>query len=284
MMTLPKITIVTPSYNQGQYLEETIESILDQQYPNLEYIIVDGCSNDCSLSVIRRYEKHLSFWVSEKDRGQTHAINKGFKIATGEIVNWINSDDLLEPGALQCLADNMHRNNEAGVYYGDYRAIDSKSETIYARRVGHHTSSGLYWGRQLSSQPAVFFRRELLDKYGFLDETHHFCMDIEYWVRLAKNGVKFHQIKTPLGVTRVHGDAKTTNLQHVLHDEHKQLLRRYGSLSYMTKGSKSEDLYFTMMNRLWRLISAGNRALVRRDFTFNQASKALSSLEKDQEQ
>lgn len=280
----PKVTIVTPSYNQGQYLGETIESILDQQYSNLEFIIIDGGSTDGSIDVIKRFEKYLSYWVSEKDRGQTHAINKGFRIATGEIVNWINSDDLLESEALENIANAFNANESAGVFYGDYRAISAVSETIYTRRVGRYLQSGLYWGRQLSSQPAVFFRRELLHKYGFLDEGHHFCMDIEYWARLAKNGVVFHQIKEQLGVTRVHGEAKTTNLQHILHNEHKELVRRYGSLSYLRKYGKLEDVYFTMMNRLWRAISAGNRALVRRDFSFNQASNALSSLAKEHDQ
>jgi glycosyltransferase involved in cell wall biosynthesis len=112
---LPKISIVTPSFNQGRFIEKTILSVIEQDYPNLEYIIIDGGSTDESVEIIKKYEKHLAYWVSEPDRGQSHAINKGFERATGEIFGWLNSDDWYHPGALKALAEAFAANPEAGV-------------------------------------------------------------------------------------------------------------------------------------------------------------------------
>jgi len=163
-MELKRISVVTPSYNQGQFLEETILSVLDQNYPNLEYMIIDGGSTDNSVDIIKKYEKYLTFWVSEKDNGQTYAINKGFNKASGDLVNWINSDDLLEDGALKMLGETLLEYPDADFIYGDYRAIDQYSNTIYQRKSAPYNKNCLYWGRQVSSQPAVFFKRSMLEK------------------------------------------------------------------------------------------------------------------------
>lgn len=280
-MRCPKITIVTPSFNQGRYIKETIESVLEQNYPNLEYIIIDGGSTDDSVEIIKKYEKHLTYWVSEKDNGQTHAINKGFNRSTGELVNWLNSDDLLEKGALSSLGEAILEYPNADVFFGDYRAIDEYSNTIYRRKSAPYFKQCLYWGRQLSSQPAVFFKRSMLGKCGMLNEDFHFCMDIEFWIRCAMQGAEFMQLKQPLGVTRVHGDAKTTNLQQLLHDEHKCLVRSYGSMAMLPEGSYSEELCYKMMNRGWRSIAAFNRIIYRKDFTLGRASKALEDLKRN---
>jgi len=277
----PKISIVTPSYNQGQYLEDTILSILNQNYPNLEYIIIDGGSTDNSVDIIKEYKDHLAYWVSEKDRGQTHAINKGFKKATGEIVNWINSDDLLSPGALQAIAEASDKCRDADFYFGDFTIIDYKGQKIFSRKSPPYHFVTLFWGRQLSSQPAVFFRQSVLDRIGYLDESLNFCMDIEFWVRAACNGAKFKQIKSPLGIARIHGDAKTARLQQVLHDEHKMVVRRYNSLRVFKKNNTVEDLSYTFMNRFFRMLAATNRMIFRGDFSFLQASNALAALNRE---
>jgi GT2 family glycosyltransferase len=234
-----------------------------------------------TLTPAEKYEDRLAYWVSEPDNGQTHAINKGFKRSTGEIVNWLNSDDLLEPNALQCLSDEIDCHPEADIYFGDYRTINGQSQTIYKRKSAPYCPACLFWGRQLSSQPAVFFKRHLLDKIGYLDEDFHFCMDIEFWIRCSRSGAKFRQIKSGLGVTRVHGEAKTTNLQHVLHDEHKNLVRKYNKFKMFKKGSKLEDLYYTLLKRFFRMLAATNRMIYRKDFSFHQASKALASLNQE---
>jgi len=175
MQRNPRISIITPSYNQGQFLEETILSVLNQNYPNLEYIIIDGGSTDNSVEIIKKYEDRLAYWVSEKDRGQTHAINKGFKRATGDIVNWLNSDDLLEQGALKILAKEIEKNPAADFYFGDFSVIDSEGRKLFYRKSPPYQFATLFWGRQLSSQPAVFFRRNLLENIGYLDENLNFC-------------------------------------------------------------------------------------------------------------
>ncbi len=279
-MNNPKITIITPSYNQGQFLEETILSVLDQGYPNLEYMIIDGGSTDNSVDVIKKYEKYLTYWESEKDSGQTHAINKGFLRSSGELVNWLNSDDLLEGAALRTLGDAVLDNPNADVFYGDYRAVNEVSSTIYFRKCSPYRPKCLFWGRQISSQPSVFFRRAMLSRHGMLNEQFHFCMDIEYWIRCARNDAQFLQLKCPIGVTRVHGDAKTTKLQRLLYDEHKSLVRSYGALSPLEKGSSLEDISYRLLNRYWRARAALNRVIYRGDFSLGRASKALSDLER----
>lgn len=280
-MDIPKIFIITPSYNQGQFLEETILSVLNQNYPNFEYIIIDGGSTDNSVDIIKKYEGRLTYWVSEKDHGQTHAINKGFKKATGEIVNWINSDDLLSPGALQAVAEASDKYPDADFYFGDFTVIDHKGRKIFSRKSPPYHFATLFWGRQLSSQPAVFFKRSVFDEIGYLDESLNFCMDTEFWIRAACNGSKFKQIKYSLGIARIHGDAKTARLQQVLHDEHKMVIRRYNSLGFFKKNDTVEDLYYTFMNRLFRMLAATNRMIFRGDFSFLQASNALAALNKD---
>lgn len=276
-----KISIITPSYNQGQFLEETIISVLNQDYPNLEYIIIDGGSTDNSVEIIKKYENRLTYWVSEKDRGQTHAINKGFKRATGDIVNWLNSDDLLEQGALKILEKEIEKVPEADFYFGDFSVIDSEGEKLFYRKSPPYQFATLFWGRQLSSQPAVFFRRNLLENIGYLDESLNFCMDTEFWIRAACKAARFHQIKSTLGITRMHGDAKTTRLQQVLHDEHKAVVRQYNSLNLFKEHNNAENVYYTFMNRFWRMAAAVNRFIFRQDVSFRMASKALQALNQE---
>jgi len=151
---LPRITIVTPSFDQAKYLPETIESVLKQDYPNLEYIIIDGGSTDGSVDVIKRYERHLSYWVSEKDSGQSEAINKGFKKATGEFFNWINSDDVLFPGALHRIAEAFAKNPDADLIVGDHARshADGRIIKVSAAASRMALSPGmtflLFWGQR----------------------------------------------------------------------------------------------------------------------------------------
>ncbi len=273
----PKISIITPSFNQDQFLEATILSVLGQNYPNLEYIIIDGGSTDRSVEILKKYQAHLAYWVSEKDRGQTHAINKGFKRASGEVVNWLNSSYLLPQGALWRLAEAIQNNPRADVYYGDYLAVDAAGHPLYARKMGPYMYRALFWGRQLSSQPAVFIRRHLFESLGYLDENKDFCMDTEFWIRAARAHTTFQQVKHPLGITRNHRAAKTTRLQHVLHDEHKAVVRRYRALDVFTPGGLAENAYFTFLNRFWRLAAALNRFLFRGDVSIMQATQSRKS-------
>src|SRR5262245_14647820 len=159
-MKLPRISIVTPSYNQGKFIEATIRSVLDQGYPNLEYLIIDGGSTDESVDIIRRYEKHLAYWVSEKDNGAADAISKGFARATGDIFAYLNSDDVYLPGALQTIASVMD-DPAAGVAFGNMYWMDADGKTVGERRQTRFNRLGYLFGGCDLMQPATFWRKDL---------------------------------------------------------------------------------------------------------------------------
>ena len=182
----PLVTIVTPSYNQADYLEETIQSVLNQDYSNIEYFIVDGGSTDNSLAIIEKYADKLGWWVSEADQGQTDAINKGFAHANGEILAWINSDDTYSSGAVLEAVDYLQSHPDVGMVYGDANLIDEDGNIIGqfpARQTGYKR---LRRGYVHIPQQAAFFRVDLWRKVGPLDTTFYFAMDYDLWVRLAK--------------------------------------------------------------------------------------------------
>ena len=180
----PLVSIVTPSYNQARYLEQTIRSVLEQDYPRIEYIVIDGASTDGSVEIIEKYADRLAFWVSEKDSGQAEAINKGLARASGEIVAWLNSDDFYFPGAVAAAVKAFEMHPEAGLVYGDTVAVDENGEFI-------HFPSYAQWGLEdlmtfhILGQPAVFMRRDVLLKTGFLDPSFHFLLDHHLWLRMA---------------------------------------------------------------------------------------------------
>ena len=205
-MTSPRVSIVTPSYQQAAYLEETIRSVLDQHYPNLEYWIIDGGSQDGSVEIIRKYADQLAGWVSERDSGQAEAINKGFTRATGEIVAWINSDDYYLPGAIQAAVDLLEQHPDVALVYGDVVAINGEGEVI---NVQHFKQMGLddLMQFKIIGQPSVFMRRSVLEKAGFLDLSYHYLLDHELWLRLMQHAAMLY---TPQrwSVARYHAAAK----------------------------------------------------------------------------
>ena len=183
-MQLPLISIVTPSYNQARFLEETLRSVVAQGYPRTEHIVVDGGSTDGSVDIIKRYESHLRSWVSEKDRGQSHAINKGLAQATGEILTWLNSDDTLLPGALNEVGAFFAGHPDVDLVYGDYLYTDADGRPMRRRHVFDKISYESLLYHDYLGQPAVFFRRSLLDKVGPIDESLHYCMDWDLFLRM----------------------------------------------------------------------------------------------------
>lgn len=211
MAEIPKISIVTPSYNQGQFLEKTILSVLEQGYPNLEYIIIDGGSSDESVEIIKKYADRLTYWVSEPDRGQSHAINKGFERATGEILGWLNSDDWYHPGALKAVAEAFAANPEAGAVVGAgemYYQESGKSLLIDSFEV---TLESLYrFVDRYFCQPSCFFTDSAWNQCGPLDESLHLAMDLDLWLRFSKEFC-FASIPDNLSVSLVHADAKTNS-------------------------------------------------------------------------
>jgi len=204
----PLVTIVTPSYNQAAYLEETIQSVLNQDYKNVQYIIVDGASTDGSVDLIKRYENGIIKWISESDRGQTDAINKGFSLAKGEIIGWLNSDDTLLPHAVSEAVRFLIDNPAVGLIYGDANYIDGNSEVIGKFPAAQTTLKRLRRGYVHIPQQASFFRKSLWDQVGPLDPSFFFAMDYDLWVRLASvSEIKYiHRLWANF---RLHADAKT---------------------------------------------------------------------------
>jgi glycosyltransferase involved in cell wall biosynthesis len=178
-----KISIITPSFNQAQYLEQTIDSVLSQDYPNIEYIVIDGGSTDGSIDIIKKYEKHLAYWVSEPDSGQSQAINKGVQRATGDVINWLNSDDYYHSGALQTVADAF-KDRRVTCYCAKSNMIneeglikESRGTDVYEGNL----AKTIGWAR--IDQPETFFRIEAWDNVGLLNEQLHYTMDREWWMR-----------------------------------------------------------------------------------------------------
>jgi glycosyltransferase involved in cell wall biosynthesis len=184
--TFPLVSIVTPSFNQAGFLEETIRSVLDQNYPNLEYLIVDGGSTDGSVEIIQRYTDRLAWWVSERDRGQTDAINKGFAHAGGEIFAWLNSDDTYQPGAVSEAVAFLRSHPEVGMVYSDANLIDEEGRVIGRFPARQTDYRRLRRGYVHIPQQTMFFRAELWRRVGPLDPTFFFAMDYDLWVRIAK--------------------------------------------------------------------------------------------------
>lgn len=206
----PLVTIVTPSYNQAPYLEETIKSVLSQTYNKIEYIIIDGGSEDGSLDVIGKYADYLAHWVSEKDRGQTEAINKGFDLAHGEILAWLNSDDTLLPNAVEEAVQFLQANQEIGLVYGDANYIDEKSRVIGKFPASQTDLKRLRRGYVHIPQQASFFRKTLWDQVGPLDPEFFFAMDYDLWVRIASVS-EIRYVPRTWANFRLHRDAKTIN-------------------------------------------------------------------------
>ena len=184
-MTKPRVTVITPSFNQADFLEQTIQSVLGQEGIDLEYMIVDGGSSDGSVEIIRDYADRLAWWVSEKDSGQADAINKGFARASGEFIAWLNSDDLLLPGAIAAAIEVFRDHPEAGLVYGDVLAINAAGQPINLMRFKPYALDNLMVFR-IISQPGVLMRRSVLEKAGPLDVRFHFMLDHQLWLRMVQ--------------------------------------------------------------------------------------------------
>lgn len=221
----PKISIVTPSYNQGQFIEETIRSVLLQGYPNLEYIIIDGNSTDGSVEIIKKYKQNIDYWISTTDLGQADAINKGFALATGDIVSWLNSDDMLTKNALSYVAEAWQKHGPNIIVTGgciEYREND-KQDVHYPRFQREYDVkcdlpisaildlSNEWIKGTFFYQPEVFFPRSVYEEVGRIDNNLFYAMDFDLWARFALNGVKIVVIEKPLAYFRFHSLQKTSN-------------------------------------------------------------------------
>jgi glycosyltransferase involved in cell wall biosynthesis len=207
----PLVSIVTPSFNQGPFLQETIESVLAQTYEPIEYLVIDGASTDNSAEIIRRYAGRLAYWVSEPDRGQSHAINKGLQRCTGAIIGWLNSDDTLMPGAVARIVAAMQESPT--VVHGSARLVDGAGQIIARPKLSKRNQEfGLQTiiGEGLVNQPGAFWNRAAMERAGYLNENLNYIMDYELWVRMALAGAEFKRLEDPpLATYRLTGDTKT---------------------------------------------------------------------------
>jgi glycosyltransferase involved in cell wall biosynthesis len=204
--TMTLVSIITPSYNQSAYLEQTILSVLDQDHSHIEYMVIDGASTDHSVEIIKKYADKLAWWVSEKDHGQADAINKGFARASGEIIAWLNSDDYYLPGAVSAAVKVMNENPDAALVYGDMLAVDEHGRTFNTLHYKPLDLQDLLCF-QIIGQPAVFMRRSALQKTNGLNPSFHFLLDHLLWIEIAQHGKILHASQT-WAAARYHAEAK----------------------------------------------------------------------------
>lgn len=278
MSSYPKISIVTPSYNQGAFIEKTIKSIISQDYPNLEYIIMDGGSTDNTLEVIKKYEKDIDFWVSESDGGQASAINKGFEKATGDYLMWVNSDDYLLPGALKKYAHIHNTNDTIDIIVGLGRLIDLEGNVVLETPpIDEVTLISLYNWRgpdnKRFAQPSSIFSRKVWETCGPLDESLNFLFDLDFWLKAKLKKFDFYVINEYLSEEHYHNNQKMTAYRHLANIEIAVVIIRHGGDKYQKKylDQMAEKLYWyekkfgpLLNSRLYKTLGRAKRILTRR--------------------
>ncbi len=233
MTQLPLISIVTPSYDQGHFIERTIRSVLDQGYPSLEYIVMDGGSTDGTIEILRKYEDRLR-WISEKDEGQADAINKGMRMARGEVIAYMNSDDLYEPGTLVRVGAYFAEHPEVNWVTGRCRVIDEQDRevrrliTAYKNFLLKHYSHSVLLVTNPISQPATFWRRTLLDDIGYFNKDEHLVMDYDYWLRAGERH-RLAVLNRYLASFRVHPSSKTSSSFLTTFERELELAKQHSS-------------------------------------------------------
>jgi len=237
----PRISIITPSLNQGEFLERTIRSVLLQRYPHLEYIVIDGGSGDGSVGIIKKYAQHLAYQISEPDRGYVHALNKGLRRATGEIICWLNSDDFYLPETLHTVAENLAAGSGHAAIVGHVikaYADGRPSQKIIGQYSSLHRLLKFWRGYQMH-QPSIFWRREVFESIGYLREERDLIADFDYWVRIATK-FNFHNVDRILACATHHTRAKTADGCQGYHNELKRQARTYW-------GSRLSPSYWLLM-------------------------------------
>lgn len=254
-----KISVVTPSLNQGIYIEECIKSVLSQNYPDIEHIIIDGGSTDQTIEILKKYP-HL-VWVSEPDNGQSDALNKGFRLAKGEIIGWLNADDRYLQDCFKKIAEFMEQHLDADIVYGDYRFIDEKGKVIQIRK---ELDFDLFMLKYLHvlyiPSTATFFRRKVFDQGNFLREDFHYAMDYEFFLRLALKGFKFYHLPELLADFRWHPMNKSSLATEKQKKEQERALERLDPL--MQKLEKYPLLRKAIRKSLM-LLARGKRYLLK---------------------
>ena len=255
-----KISVVTPSYNQAAFIEEALRSVKNQNYPDVEHLVADGVSTDGSVEILGRYSRrseyrHLS-WVSEPDQGQGDALNKGFRMATGDIIGWLNSDDRYRPGCFQAVIDAFEKNPDVDVLYGDYIWISESGGIMQIRREIEFSRFILSYHRALYiPSTTTFFRRCIFDAGNFIDAQYHYAMDYEYFLRLADKGYRFKHIPSLLADFRWHPNSKTGLHSDKQLAEHDAIATKYSEMLHSLKSQVSKKIALSAL----RLAAAGLR-------------------------
>jgi glycosyltransferase involved in cell wall biosynthesis len=262
MTAAPRISIVTPSYNQGPFIERTIRSVLEQPVEGLEYVVCDGGSTDATADVLRRYEGRLR-WVSERDGGQADAVNKGLVMTNGPVIGWLNSDDVYYPGALAAVLGFFDAHPEVDIVYGDADHIDERDavlEPYYTEDWDYERLKDVCF----ICQPSAFFRRRVVERHGGLDASLRYCMDYEYWLRIGRT-TPFVRVPERLAGSRLYASNKTLGSRIAVHAEINDMLRRtigevptrwlynYAFAAYDAQGWPREALHhhpWTLASRL----------------------------------
>ena len=250
MPTQPLVSIITPSFNQATFLEQTLLSVLEQDYPNIEYWVIDGGSTDNSLEIIKKYAPRLAGWVSEKDHGQADGVNKGFAKATGEIIGWLNSDDLYYPGAIAGAVEAFRQHPEASFVFSDVESIDEHGKAFNLMRYGDWKLPDLMTFR-IIGQPGVFMRRAVLEQAGYLDLNYNYLLDIQLWLRMAAIADPQYVPGAVWAAARIHSDAK--NIAHA---------QDFGAEAFrLAKWLCEDKRFYPLSGKLFNKIWAGAHRL-----------------------
>lgn len=243
----PRLSIIIPSFNQAEFLEETILSIINQSYKNFELIIIDGGSSDGSVDIIKRYINEITYWVSEEDKGQTHAINKGFKKAKGDLVCWMNSDDVFCKDAFMKVAELCEEHPDTDVFTGDKIHINQKGKELFVQRYAPYRLYTFANDKMAMCNQACFWKRSVFERIGFLDESIQFAMDYEYFVRMGVAGLSFIHRPILIGKQRYYIGTKTSDAkwQKILYQNQEEIIKRYGL---------KRNLILKLRSKLGRLI------------------------------
>lgn len=253
---LPRITILTPSFNQGGYIERTIQSVLNQEYQNLEYLVIDGGSTDETIEILKKYDRDIE-WVSEEDSGQSNAINKGIRKAKGDIIGVLNSDDTYDQGTLIAVGDYFTQNPTALWATGKCRTVDEhdreirKAVTLYKNFLLRLMSPRLLLVMNYVSQPASFWRRDVVDLVGLLDENINYTMDYDYWLRLWKHE-KPGFINRYLANFRIHAHSKSGTTAHRQFEEQLAVAKRYTNSRSILALHKLHNMLATSIYKLFK--------------------------------
>lgn len=280
-MNYPKISIVTPSYNQGQYLEQTILSVIGQDYPNLEYIIIDGASSDESVEIIKKYENYLKYWVSEPDNGQSQAINKGFQYASGDILAWLNSDDMYMPGILYSICKGI-KPNDLGIYFGECIHFKKNDNSVlsWGSSVAESFSSIDLFTNDYIIQSATFWTKKTFVEIGSLDENLNYGFDWEWFLRAKRKNIPFYPLNKICSLYRIHdlhksssgGSKRQEELVKIYSEFNPRMSRLY---SLLINEKLFENYFYKIFSRVGSVfklritISYGKRLKILKHFKYS---------------